>query len=211
MQLPAGNILVEPSDTNDWMYFVEEGLVSVVSEHGGNRLIEVGMVGREGVFDPGCILGDDRAAFRGIMQVGGSAHRLHVDVFRQSMEADCPFRSLMLKYARAFELQVAATASANGRSLLEERLARWLLMVHDRIDSQTLHITHEFLSQMLCTRRPGVTVALQLLEGRGFISSTRGQVEILSRAGLKSVAKDAYGAAEASYARVLGWDYRRRA
>ncbi len=145
------------------------------------------------------------------MQVGGSAHLLHVDIFRQCMESDVLFRSLMLKYARAFDLQVAATASSNGRALLEERLARWLLMVHDRIDSQTLHITHEYLSHMLCTRRPGVTVALQLIEGKGFISSRRGQIEVRSRAGLKSVAKDAYGAAEAGYARVLGWDFRRRA
>ena len=127
------------------------------------------------------------------------------------MDTDVVFRSLMLKYARAFDLQVAATASANGRAVLEQRLARWLLMVHDRIEYKTLDITHEYLSQMLCTRRPGVTVALQSIEGKGFIRSRRGQVEVRSREGLKSVAKDAYGSAEAGYARVLGWDFRRLA
>lgn len=210
VRLSAGEILIDAAASNDWLYFVEDGLVSIVSEYGSGRLIEVGMIGREGVFDPGVILGDDLAAFRGTVQVEGAAYRLPRDMFRQAMAADNSFSSLMLKYARTFELQVAATASANGRALLEERLARWLIMVHDRTDSQILHITHEFLSQMLCTRRPGVTVALQLLEGKGLIASTRGQVEIRNREGLIEVANGAYGSAESQYARLLGWDFRRR-
>ena len=78
-------------------------------------------------------------------------------------------------YVRAFELQVASTASANGRALLEQRLARWLLMVQDRLKTNSFNITQEFLAQMLCTRRPGVTVALHLLEGKGLIASNAGR------------------------------------
>lgn len=114
----------------------------------------------------------------------------------------------MRKFARTFELQVASTASANGRALLEQRLARWLVMVQDRLHTSLFSITHDFLSQMLCTRRPGVTVALHLLEGKGLISSTRGQVEIRNRDGLIEEAGGSYGKAEAHYARLMGWDFR---
>lgn len=211
VQLPYRSLLVEAGSTSDWVYFIEDGLISLVSEYEPGRLIEVGMIGREGVFDPGYILRDEVAAFRGAVQAQGSAYRMPRTVFRKAMDDDEGFSTLMIKFARAFELQVAATASANGRALLEERLARWLLMVHDRLDTHIFHITHEFLSQMLCTRRPGVTVALHLLEGRGYIASSRGQIEIRSREGLVQEANSAYGAAEAHYARLLGWDLRKRA
>jgi CRP-like cAMP-binding protein len=210
VQLPVRDVLVEAGGTSEWMYFVEDGLISLVSEYEPGRLIEVGMIGREGVFDPGFILGDDVAAFMGTVQAEGSAYRMSKAAFREAMDADPAFNSLMMKSARAFELQIASTASANGRALLEQRLARWLLMVHDRLDTNLFHITHEFLSQMLCTRRPGVTVALHLLEGRGFIASSRGQIEIRDRDGLIDEANGAYGRAEAHYARLLGWDFRKR-
>ena len=84
-------------------------------------------------------------------------------------------------------------------------------MVYDRLDTPIFHITHEFLAQMLCTRRPGVTVALHLLEGKGLITSTRGQIEIRSRDGLIEEANGAYGTAEAQYVRLMGWDFRKHA
>lgn len=208
--LTSRSVLVEAGSSTEWLYFVEDGLISLVSEYEPGRLIEVGMVGREGLFDPGYILHDDIAAFTGTVQAEGNAYRLPKTVFRQAMDSDRACNDLALKFARAFDLQIASTASANGRALLEERLARWLLMVHDRLDSQIFHITHEFLSQMLCTRRPGVTVALHLLEGKGLIAATRGQIEIRDRDGLIAEANGAYGTAEAHYARLLGWDFRRR-
>lgn len=126
------------------------------------------------------------------------------------MDATPGLALIARKYARSFELQVASTASANGRALLEQRLARWLLMVQDRLQTNSFEITHDFMAQMLCTRRPGVTVAIHLLEGRGYILSTRGQIEIRSRDGLLEEANGAYGKAEAHYARLLGWDFRGR-
>jgi CRP-like cAMP-binding protein len=210
VSLPIRNVLVEAGGTTEWLYFIEDGLISLVSEYEAGRMIEVGMIGREGLFDPGYVLRDNVAAFFGTVQAEGTAYCLSKTDFREMMDTDPAFHTLMLMFARAFELQVASTASANGRALLEERLARWLLMVHDRLDSQIFHITHEFLSQMLCTRRPGVTVALHLLEGKGLIASSRGQIEIRNRDGLMEEAGDAYGKAEAHYARLLGWDFRRR-
>ncbi len=208
--LSSRDTIVEAGGSTEWMYFIEGGLISLISEYEPGRMIEVGMIGREGLFDPGFVLRDDVAAFMGTVQAEGSAYRLPKALFREAMDADPAFHALVLKFARAFELQVASTVSANGRALLEERLARWLLMVHDRLDSQIFHITHEFLSQMLCTRRPGVTVALHLLEGKGLIASTRGQIEIRNRSGLIDEANGSYGKAETHYERLLGWDFRRR-
>lgn len=210
VKLEMRQTLVKPGEVSDWVYFVEDGLISLVSEYEPGRLIEVGMVGREGMFDVGLVLGDDVAAYTGNVQVGGSAYRLPVAIFKQVLEESPAFNHLMLKFVRAFELQIASTVSANGRAKLEERLARWLLMVHDRVDTNLLHITHDFLAQMLCTRRPGVTVAMHLLEGKGYIASARGQVEIRDREGLIDEADGGYNKAEVHYERLFGHDFRRR-
>ncbi|RYG96836.1 MAG: Crp/Fnr family transcriptional regulator [Alphaproteobacteria bacterium] len=202
--------IVMAGEIDDWVYFVEDGLISLVSEYEPGRLIEVGMIGREGMFDPGFVLRDEEAAYEGNVQVEGSAYRLPRSLFRQLMDTHPAFNALMLKFVRSFELQIASTVSANGRAKLEERLARWLLMVHDRVDSNMFHITHDFLAQMLCSRRPGVTVALHLLEGKGYISASRGLVEIRDREGLIEEANGGYGKAEAHYERLFGQDFRRR-
>ncbi|SEQ02713.1 cAMP-binding domain of CRP or a regulatory subunit of cAMP-dependent protein kinases [Devosia sp. YR412] len=208
--LKARDTLASAGGHSEWVYFVEDGLISLVSEYEPGTVIEVAMVGREGLFDIGHALGDNVAAFDGKVQVDGSAYRLPRAVFQQAMETIPSFNATMLTFVRAFELQVASTVSANGRARLEERLARWLLMVHDRVDSNLIHITHEFLAQMLCCRRPGVTVALHLLEGKGMIHSSRGQIEIRDRDGLIAEANGAYGRAEAHYTRLFGQDFRRR-
>jgi len=105
---------------------------------------------------------------------------------------------------QAFMVQMGQTALANGSFSLEQRLARWLLMCHDRVDGNDLATTHEFLSLMLGVRRAGVTVALQAFEERGLIATQRGQVTVLNRARLEAVAGDSYGAAEAEYERLIG-------
>jgi len=111
---------------------------------------------------------------------------------------------LLLLYAHTFLVQVTQTAKANARSSLDERLARWLLMAHDRLDTDDLDITHEFLSVMLGVRRSGVTVALNLLENSALISINRGVVTIVDRKGLRAAANGAYGVSEAEFDRVFG-------
>lgn len=208
--LPFRTVLAQIGVADDWIYFVEAGLISLLSEYEPGRMIEVGMVGPEGFHDAGFILGDEQAAFKSVIQVEGYAYRMPRSAFRDALDTVPELSHLAYRYLRALELQVASTASANGRALLEQRLSRWLLMVQDRLQTSTFQITHEFMAQMLCTRRPGVTVALHLLEGKGLIASTRGQVEIRNREGLIEEADGAYGKAEAHYARLLGWDFRGR-
>ena len=103
-------------------------------------------------------------------------------------------------------IQTAHTALANGQAKVEERLARWLLMAHDRADGNELSLTHEFLALMLSVRRAGVTVALQLAESQGLISAKRGLIYVKDRAGLKKIANGLYGIPEAEYRRLTGWN-----
>ena len=96
------------------------------------------------------------------------------------------------------------TAIANARAKIEQRLARWVLMAHDRIETSQLPLTHEFLSLMLGVRRAGVTNALHILEGQGLIKSLRGQIHLLNRKGMEAVAGDLYGTPKAEYKRLIG-------
>jgi CRP-like cAMP-binding protein len=112
--------------------------------------------------------------------------------------------AILLRFVQTFMTQVSSTALANGRTKLEPRLARWLLMIHDRSDGPKLRLTHEFLAVMLGVRRPGVTVAMQILEGKGLLRATRGLVHILDRPRLIELAGGSYGVPEAEYLRLTG-------
>jgi CRP-like cAMP-binding protein len=186
-----------------FVYFLETGLGSVVCELPGPGSIEIGMIGFEGMSGLSLVEHDAQSPFDTFMQVPGTGHRIEsarlVEALRESPE----IRRLFLLYARSFSIQVASTAMANGKSKLEARLARWLLMVADRV-GKTFNVTHEFLALMLAVRRSGVTLAMQLLEGRGLIRSTRGTVTIIDRSALIEHADGAYGLAEREYERLLG-------
>lgn len=186
-----------------FVYFMQEGLASVVAEPVSGKGVEVGIVGREGMTGHGVLYGDTQSPFETFIQSAGSALRIQPDRLRRAMEASPSLQGMLLLYARTFSIQVATTAYANGNAKLEERLSRWLLMVQDRVGN-TLHITHEFLGIMLAVRRAGVTVALQILEGEGLIRAQRGTVVITDRNGLIKAANSSYGLAEREYQRLLG-------
>lgn len=203
LDMPLGMVLVAPSEPIAYAYFPEVGLCSVVASQGVNH-IEIGLFGRDGLAGVVLALGVDRIPHQIFMQVGGRGHRIRADALTRAIEASASLRRLLLRYAQAFLLQVSQTALANARAPAEERLARWLVMYHDRQDGDDLSVTHEFLSIMLGVRRPTVTVALQMLEGAGLIKARRGRVLVLDRAGLVAAAGEAYGPAEAEYERLIG-------
>jgi CRP-like cAMP-binding protein len=138
------------------------------------------------------------------MQVAGDGLGVSSAKLNQAMEESPALHRSLLRYGHAFVVQTAQTALANGRSKIEERLARWLLMANDRLDGDQVPLTHEFLSVMLGVRRPGVTVTLDLLEKEGLIQARRGTVAILDRTGLRKISNGAYGAAEAEFKRLFG-------
>jgi CRP-like cAMP-binding protein len=137
------------------------------------------------------------------MQIGGHGLRLAADKFCAALRQSESFNTLMLKSAQAFMIQTAHTALANGRAKLEERLARWLLMAHDRLDTAAVPLTHEFLAVMLGVRRAGVTVALHSFERRGLIATKRGQLTLIDRPGIEQVAGSFYGIPEAELKRLM--------
>jgi CRP-like cAMP-binding protein len=186
----------------DSMFFIEDGVASVIADVDVKMAIELGIVGNEGVIGLHLIYGDDIDPFVVIMQVEGAALRADAQRVKAAIDTNDEVRAVLLRYARAFSIQVATTALANGRSNLEERLARWLVMVSDRVGT-TFPITHEFISVMLGVRRPGVTLAVQILEGKGMIHAKRGAITIHDREGLIGLANGSYGFAEAQYARLL--------
>ena len=185
-------------------YFVETGIASVVAVDAGDHRIEVGVIGYEGVTGVPLIMGDNRAQHSTYMQIPGSGHRIAADRLQTAIAQSDSLRALMLKSAQGFMIQTAHTALANGRAKLEERLARWLLMAHDRMTSNAVPLTHEFLAVMLGVRRAGVTVAIHSFEQRGFISARRGELTMVNRPGLESVAGSFYGTPEVELERLLG-------
>jgi CRP-like cAMP-binding protein len=202
--LPVRTRLIEPNTPIEHVYFLEQGIASVVAATPQGRRIEVGIIGQEGLAGIPVLLGTDRTPHECFIQMPGSALRIRADDLRRAVAASASLHQHLLRFVQAITIQTAQTALSNGSHTIEERLARWLLMCHDRVDGDDLATTHEFLSLMLGVRRAGVTLALQALEGRGLISTKRGQITVLDRAKLEAVAGDSYGVAEAEYARLIG-------
>ena len=178
------------------VYFIEQGLASVVAYGPPNRTIEVGIIGREGMTGMAVVLGEERSPHETFMQVAGAGQRIRADRLREAMHRNASLHRTLLHYAYAFHIQTTQTSLANGRSKIEERLARWLLVADDRIGGGELKLTHEFLSIMLGVGRAGVTVATQSLEDAGLIANKRGRITILDKPGLIVASAGTYVDAE---------------
>ena len=172
--LPLHKKLEGPHKLIEQIYFIESGFASVVTASTAKSTIEVGMVGCEGMTGLSVVFGADRGPHETCMQSAGGASRIAPSRLRQAMARSRTLHNYLLLYAHAFVVQATHAVVANGRSKLEERLARWLLMAQDRLGADDLIITHEALSGMLGVGRPGVTVALRFLEGAGLIQIGRG-------------------------------------
>jgi CRP-like cAMP-binding protein len=188
----------------NYIYFIESGFASVVVNGSGERGIEVGLIGREGMTGLAVVMAADTTPHETYMQLKGAGQRIAASRLREAIDQSASLRNILLRYAHAFLVQTAHTAMANGRSKIEERLARWLLMAHDRIERDELMLTHEFLAVMLGVRRPGVTVALNLLERSGLIRTERGVIFITDRQGLEEHSNGAYATQEAEFQRLFG-------
>ena len=203
-KFPLRQVFEEPNRPIKYVYFIEQGFASVVAHGAGTRGIEVGLIGREGVTAVPVIIGGDRSPHDTYAQMAGAANRITAKALREAMGASATLRGLLLSFVHTFIIQTAQTAMTNGRANLEERLARWLLMAHDRADGDDLPLTHELLSIMLGVRRAGVTIAMRTLEQRGLVRTQRGRVVVADRPGLIKLAASSYGVPEAEYRRVIG-------
>lgn len=204
VDLPVRKSLERPNSRISAAYFVESGIASVVANGRVGAGVEVGLVGRDGMSGVAALLGADRATYDTYMQIAGEGQCIKISALKRCVAESDSLQRLLLTYSHAFNLQVAHTAMINARSKIEERLARWLLAAHDRLDGDELPLTHEFLATMLGVRRPGVTVALHELQQAGLIQPGRGSVMIIDRKGLELASNGAYGAGEADAGRLLG-------
>lgn len=193
VELPLRKELEARNKRVSHVYFMESGFASVVANGSTKPGIEIGIIGREGMTGLSVVLGtNDVAAHETYMQMAGNGQRMRAVKLREVIAQSVELHHVLLRYVRSFLLQTSSTALANGRSKIEERLARWLLMAQDRIGGDQLALTHEFLSLMLGVRRPGVTVALQELEREGLIANKRSTITILDREGLEAHSNGTY-------------------
>ncbi|MGE0238977.1 MAG: Crp/Fnr family transcriptional regulator [Parvibaculaceae bacterium] len=208
--LPVGHDVEIRGQRAEHMYFVESGIVSLVAANGSGKQIEIGLIGREGITGLAVILGDDVANHAAYMQVEGHGHKVPATIILDVLRRSSGLRDRLARFAHTLMIQTAHTALANGRANLVERLSRWILMAHDRVDGNTIPITHEFLALMLGVRRAGVTVALHELEGRRLIKAVRRQITVLTRAGIEKLANGFSGAPESEYFRLVATQLTRR-
>ena len=162
------------------------------------------MIGREGMTGLPIVFGNHRSPHATYIQPPGTGKCIPATELRKATQASLSLRDSLLKFVQAFGVQTTHTAVSNAQSRLDVRLARWLLMAHDRIGDDTLPLTHEFLSLMLGVRRPGVTEALHALRKQELISYARGQITVEDRKGMERKAGTAYGTPEAEYRRLIG-------
>ncbi len=204
MDCPQSLNLVEPNTSIRDVFFIEEGVASVVVSSPEGQVTEAGVIGCEGFVTPAVVLGSDRVPTSIGIQLAGSAHRIDRMTLLEALRRSASLRDVLVRFAQILMVQTTYTALTNAVHQIDERLARWLLMCHDCVSSDDLHLTHEFMSIMLSVRRPSVTNALHVLEGNGYIKADRGYVTIVNRAGLEEFAGDAYGQPEAEYRRLIG-------
>jgi CRP-like cAMP-binding protein len=188
----------------EFAYFPDTCIVSSVAKVPKGKDVEVGMIGFEGMTGNALLLGDDRQPLECVIQYAGVASRVASSALAKAVAASPSLKAIFLRYVHGLSIQASYTAWTNARSTLEQRLARWLLMYADRIEGETLAVTHEYLSILLGVRRPGVTVGIQILEGKGLIRAKRGLVVIRDREGLIELAEGAYGIPEAEHKRLVG-------
>ncbi len=185
VQLAFGEILAEPGEPVRNVYFPKGSFVSLLVPMGGKNMLEVGIVGNEGVYGASVALGIGASPQRAVVQGAGAAWQMGAIAFRRELVRIPALRECVDRYTYVLMSQLTQTAGCNRFHVVEQRVARWLLMTGDRAHALTFRITHESLASMLGVRRVGVTEAASALQHRGLISYTRGVLTILDRKGLE--------------------------
>ena len=206
VDLPQGFHLATAGQSFNHVYFPCNGIASVIAVSPKGRRAEAGMVGREGFTPIGGLVRPSEGPFDIVIQVAGHGLRLKLTALHGPVNSSPALRDLLLRYLVAFNHQVAFTALSNASHTIDVRLARWILMSQDRMQSSQIALTHDYLSLMLAVRRPSVTIALHMLEGQRLIRSERALVVVRDRSGLEDYAGDAYGAPEREYRRLMDID-----
>lgn len=203
-ELKSGEVLYRAGELFSHVYFPTTSSVSLVASIDSDRNLEVGLIGNEGMLGSPLILSVDVAPFNALVQRAGQALRLSKSVFLHEFGKSVALRRELRRYFYVVMSQIAQTAGCNRFHVVEARLARWLLMAHDRAQSNQFHVTHVYLAYMLGVRRVGITKAANSLQKKALISYKRGAITILDRMGLEAASCGCYRAEKEIYERILG-------
>lgn len=204
VDLCIGDILWEPNKRIPYVYFPLDCFISQLVPIDARANLELALVGNEGVLGTPLVLGVNLSSMQALVQGSGTALRVSAASFRRELERLPALRQLLNRYVYVQQAQLALTAACISFHSLDLRLAHWLLMTHDRANSDSFHLTHKFLAQMLGVRRVGITNAAGILQKRRLLSYTRGEITILNRAGLENASCSCYPASNSVYESVLG-------
>jgi CRP-like cAMP-binding protein len=193
MELRQGEVLQEPGQRVSDVVFVQSGLISMLTPMQDGTAIEIATLGREAVLGVLTALGSHRSTARATVQISGTALFVRASDFREAVDRSRTLRHLVLLSSELSIAQMQQTAACNALHSAEQRLCRWILQVHDRIDSGVIQLTQDFLAQMLAVRRPTVTLIAQSLQSAGLIRYRRGRITIADRDGLEKLACECVG------------------
>lgn len=201
--------LYEQGSPVTYVFFVKTGVISLVTELEQGKAIETGTIGREGMVGLPAFFGAPTAPWRAFCQIPGDAYRVSAAALRSELRNGGALGPLLMRYANAVMAMLAQSAACNGAHSVEERMCRWLLTTHDRVDSDDFALTQEFLGHMLGVRRPTVSLAGGVLQRAGLIKYSRGRITILDRAGLESASCECYAFVQKQFNEAFGEDTRR--
>ncbi len=202
VDLPQGMLLVKSDRDIHWIYFPERGMGSMSSVDLEGTQVEVGIIGREGMIGVQALLGQPQTRTTVIMQGAGDGYRIRVEVFKEQLAQDSGLQRHLHAFLYALLEQTTQLILCNRLHELESRLARWLLMASDCMETRSIHLTQEFLAEMLGVGRPAVTITAGILQRRGLIMYRRGLVEIVDREKLQKAACECYGIIRQTYQKV---------
>ena len=203
IDLHFGTVLCEADKPLEWVYFPLTSFISLVTTLHDHQPLEMGLIGNEGMLGASLILGVDRAPLRAIVQGNGTALRMRTKQFYAALD-DCPHLATRINhYIYVMIAQLAQVAACTHFHEIEPRLARWLLMTHDRAHNNHFHLTQEFLASMLGVRRSGITIAAGILQTKKLIHYSRGEIHILDRQGLEKIACECYEDMLADYEQIF--------
>ncbi len=204
VSLSTRQVIYESGEPIAHVYFPQHGVVSLVATMEDGSMMEVGIVSNEGMIGIPVILGGNTTTTKAFVQVSGAAMQMDADVLKTELNQGGAIQKLLLRYVQAAYTELAQGSACNRFHTVEQRLARWLLTVSDRLQSEDFPLTQEFIAQMLGVRRSGVTVAANTLSRTGMIRYQRGRISILNREDLEVTSCECYRVIQNEFARLLG-------
>jgi CRP-like cAMP-binding protein len=199
-----GEVIYESGDKMNYAYFPTTAIVSMLYIMENGATAEIGVIGNDGIVGNALFMGGDATTSRAIIQSEGEAYRMKAEDLKAEFALGGVFQQVMLRFTQALMTQISQTAVCNRLHSVEQQLCRWLLLSHDRLESDKLVMTHDLISNMLGVRREGVTLAAQKLAKRKLIKNVRGTINVIDRQGLEEAVCECYKVVNNEYNRLLG-------